>query len=70
MKVVKATYGNKTFGLREISACMCKLQYPVGTEGGPFQGRRLGLLSNTKGDTYADKARDFIGMGVAWRAAG
>ena len=39
-------------------------------EGGPLPGPETGLLSNTQkwivqGDTYADKARDFIGKG-AW----
>ena len=37
-------------------------------EGGPLSGRKTGLLSNTqkwivRGDTSADKARDFIGQG-------
>ena len=37
-------------------------------EGGPFSGPETGLLSNTqkgivRGDTSADKARDFIGKG-------
>ena len=37
-------------------------------EGGPLPGPETGLLSNTQkwivwGDTYADKARDFIGKG-------
>ena len=38
-------------------------------EGGPFPGPQTGLLSNTqkwivRGDTCADKARDFIGKGT------
>ena len=37
-------------------------------EGGPLTGPETGLLPNTRkrivrGDTYADKARDFIGKG-------
>ena len=37
-------------------------------EGGPLSGPQTGLLSNTqkwivRGDTSADKARDFIGKG-------
>ena len=37
-------------------------------EGGHFPGPKTGLLSNTwkwivRGDTYADKARDFFGKG-------
>ena len=37
-------------------------------EGGPLPGPETGLLSNTqkrivRGDTCADKARDFIGKG-------
>ena len=38
-------------------------------EGGPLPGPKTGLLSNTqkwivRGDTCADKARDFIGKGL------
>ena len=44
-------------------------------EGGPLPEPETGLLSNARkwivrGDTCADKARDFIGKGTGWRAGG
>ena len=56
--------GTEYFDLDQVERDFCSArQAHMLQERGLLPGPKTGLLSDTRGDTSADKARDFIGKG-------